>query len=75
MPTILIADDDHKIVEMLRRTLTYEGYTVLTASDGKEALAQAQAHHPDLVVLDWMMPGLDGLRSPAACVPPRACRS
>src|ERR671932_2675136 len=61
MATILIADDDHKITEMLRRTLIYEGYGVLTAADGKEALAQAQAHHPDVVVLDWMMPGLSGL--------------
>src|ERR671937_210108 len=61
MPTILIADDDHKITDMVRQTLTYEGYGVLTAADGKEALAQAQAHHPDLVVLDWMMPGLSGL--------------
>jgi two-component system response regulator MprA len=61
MPTVLIADDDHKITDMLRRTLIYEGYGVLTAADGKEALAQAQAHHPDLVVLDWMMPGLSGL--------------
>src|SRR5918912_1151437 len=46
MPTILIAD---------------EGYRVLSAAGGKEALAQAQAHRPDLVVLDWMMPGLSGL--------------
>ena len=61
MPTILIADDDHKITDMLRRTLTYEGYNVVTASDGQEALDQAQAHRPDLVVLDWMMPKLDGL--------------
>jgi two-component system response regulator MprA len=61
MPTILIADDDHKITDMLRRTLIYEGYGVLTAADGKQALAQAQAHHPDAVVLDWMMPGLSGL--------------
>jgi two-component system response regulator MprA len=61
MPTVLIADDDHKITDMLRRTLIYEGYGVLTAADGKEALAQAQAHRPDLVVLDWMMPGLSGL--------------
>ena len=61
MPTILVADDDDKITAMLRRTLSYEGYGVLTAADGKEALAQAQAHHPDVVVLDWMMPGLDGI--------------
>lgn len=61
MQTILIADDDHKIIDMLRRTLVYEGYSVLTAFDGPEALAQAQAHQPDLVVLDWMMPGLSGL--------------
>ncbi|MDB5075329.1 MAG: DNA-binding response regulator [Chloroflexi bacterium] len=61
MPTILVADDDLKITEMLRRTLTYEGYTVLTAADGQEALDKAQAHRPDLVVLDWMMPRLDGL--------------
>lgn len=61
MQTILIADDDHKIIDMLRRTLIYEGYDVLTAVDGSEALAQAQSHQPDLVVLDWMMPGLSGL--------------
>ena len=61
MPTILIADDDHKITDMLRRTFTYEGYSVLTAANGHEALAQAQAHRPDLVVLDWMMPGLNGV--------------
>src|ERR671922_2619028 len=61
MPTILVADDDRTLTDMLRRTLTYEGYEVLTAANGSEALAQAQAHHPDLVVLDWLMPGLDGL--------------
>ncbi|MGH2346367.1 MAG: response regulator, partial [Chloroflexota bacterium] len=61
MPTILVADDDLKITEMLRRTLTYEGYIVLTAVDGQEALDKAQAHRPDLVVLDWMMPRLSGI--------------
>jgi len=61
MPTILIADDDHTLTAMLRQTLADEGYRVLTVADGKEALAQAQAHRPDLVVLDWMMPGLSGL--------------
>lgn len=61
MVTILIVDDDRKITDMLRRTLAYEGYQVFTAADGHEALAQAQAHRPDLVVLDWMMSGLDGI--------------
>src|SRR5919201_165634 len=61
MPTILIADDDHTLTTMLRQTLASEGYRVLTAADGKEALAQAQAHRPDLVMLDWLMPGLSDL--------------
>ncbi len=61
MTTILIADDDRGITEMLRRTLMYEGYQVVTAATGCEALVQAAAHRPDLVVLDWMMPDLDGL--------------
>ncbi len=61
MATVLIADDDRKIIDMLRRTLAYEGYHVVTAADGHEALSQAHAHRPDVVVLDWMMPGLSGL--------------
>jgi two-component system response regulator MprA len=61
MPTILIADDDEKLLAALQRTLRYEGYTVITALDGREALAQAQARRPELVVLDWMMPGLSGV--------------
>ena len=44
MTTVLIADDDRKIIDMLRRTLAYEGYHVVTAADGSEALAKAQAH-------------------------------
>ena len=46
---------------MLRRTLAYEGYHVVTAANGQEALSQALAHRPDVVVLDWLMPGVDGL--------------
>ena len=61
MATVLIADDDRKIIDMLRRTLAYEGYHVITAADGLEALAQAQAQRPDVVILDWLMPGLDGI--------------
>jgi len=59
--TILVVDDDRKITDMLRRTLIYEGYRVATAADGEEALNKAQSERPDLVILDWMMPKLNGL--------------
>lgn len=58
---ILVVDDDPEIVSFLRRGLAYEGYTVDTASDGAEALAKVRDAEPDLVVLDVMMPGIDGL--------------
>ncbi|MFL5800549.1 MAG: response regulator transcription factor [Roseiflexaceae bacterium] len=61
MATVLIVDDDRRITDMLRRTLAYEGYGVVTAADGHEALAKAQIHRPDVVVLDWLMPGMDGI--------------
>ena len=58
---ILIIEDDERILQFLRRGLTFEGYRVLTASDGLAGLALARDNPPDLVILDWMMPGLDGL--------------
>jgi two-component system, OmpR family, response regulator MprA len=58
---ILVVDDDPEIVSFLKRGLTYEGYTVDTASDGAEALARARDAEPGLVILDVMMPGIDGL--------------
>ena len=61
MATVLIVDDDAKLLKMLQRTLVYEGFHVLSATNGNEALAEIQAHRPDVVVLDWLMPGLDGL--------------
>ena len=61
MPNILIVDDDPKLIEMLRRTLRYEGYRVASAANGVEALAKSQTERLDLVVLDWLMPDLDGL--------------
>ncbi len=61
MATILVVDDDQKLLNMLRRTLTYENFQVVTAADGNAALAQVQTHRPDVIVLDWLMPGLDGI--------------
>ena len=58
---ILVVDDDPEIVSFLKRGLTYEGYTVDTASDGAEALTKIREREPDLVVLDIMMPGIDGI--------------
>jgi two-component system response regulator MprA len=61
MINILIVDDDQKLLKMLRRTLVYEGFNVVTAADGYEALTQVQTHRPDVIVLDWLMPGLNGI--------------
>jgi two-component system response regulator MprA len=61
MATILVADDDQKLLKMVRRTLIYEGFQVVTAENGREALAKLEVEPPDLLVLDWMMPELGGL--------------
>jgi two-component system, OmpR family, response regulator MprA len=58
---ILVVDDERHITELLRRTLAYEGYSVEVARRGDEALRKAFEHPPDLVVLDLMLPGMDGL--------------
>lgn len=58
---ILVVDDDPHILSFLKRGLVYEGYTVDTASSGTEALAQARENEPELVILDIMMPGIDGI--------------
>ena len=58
---ILIVDDDPRITDLLRRVLAYEGYSVASAASGSEALNRSLERPPDLVVLDIMLPGLDGL--------------
>lgn len=58
---ILVIDDDPAVTSVLRRGLSYEGYTVATADNGATGLAAARETPPDLVVLDVMMPGIDGL--------------
>jgi len=57
---ILVVDDEIYIVHILEFSLTMEGYSILTASDGEEALRVIDSERPDLVVLDIMMPKLDG---------------
>jgi DNA-binding response OmpR family regulator len=59
--TVLIVDDEKNIVQLTRMYLTKEGYTVEVAYDGKEALDKARQIKPSLIILDLMLPGLDGL--------------
>jgi two-component system alkaline phosphatase synthesis response regulator PhoP len=58
---ILIVDDERTIVNTVRAYLEPEGYTVYTAADGPAALKAARSFHPDVVILDIMLPGLDGI--------------
>jgi two-component system alkaline phosphatase synthesis response regulator PhoP len=58
---VLVVDDDVKTVELVKLYLNRDGYRVLTAHDGVDALRLARESHPDLIVLDLMLPGIDGL--------------
>lgn len=58
---ILVVEDDAKIADLLKRGLAFEGYAVDAAANGESALALARDRAPDLVVLDLMLPGMDGL--------------
>src|ERR1700730_3118292 len=59
-PTILVADDDPQLLRLMTRNLEFEGYEVLSASDGQQALAQIESQSLDLILLDVMMPKMDG---------------
>jgi two-component system response regulator MprA len=59
---ILVVDDDRAVRESLRRSLAFNGYTVVLAQDGQEALELITSERPDAVVLDVMMPRMDGLQ-------------
>ena len=59
--TILIVDDEEDILEFLSYSLKKEGYNIITASNGNDGLYQANKHMPDLIILDVMMPGKDGI--------------
>jgi DNA-binding response OmpR family regulator len=58
---VLVADDDHRQAEVVRRYLVADGHEAVVVHDGRSALAQARRLRPDLLVLDVMMPGMDGL--------------
>lgn len=59
---ILVVDDDAKVVDVLKLYLNHDGYDVIPAYDGNEALRLARENRPDLIVLDLMLPGIDGMQ-------------
>ncbi len=60
MVSVLVVDDERDIREAVAEVLKDEGYEVIDARDGEEALSQLRAHHPAVVLLDLMMPGMNG---------------
>ncbi|MET0799968.1 MAG: response regulator [Actinomycetota bacterium] len=60
VPTVLVVDDEPQVVWVLQFSLEAEGYTTYAAANGIEALAEISEHHPNLMVLDIMMPTMDG---------------
>ena len=58
--TILIVDDEQDVLSVLKAGLTSKGYSIITAIDGEHALTLARSKQPDLIILDVMMPGMDG---------------
>ncbi len=65
-PRVLVVDDDRAVRDSLRRSLEFNGYEVVLAGDGAEALVTMGAHQPDVVVMDVMMPRLDGIETTRA---------
>ena len=60
-PTILVVDDEEDLLSLLEYNLEQEGFQTLLARDGVEAMEQAREHEPDLIILDIMMPKMDGI--------------
>ncbi len=75
MANILVCDDEKDIVSALQIYLGGEGYTVLTAENGKEAVAAVEKEEVHLVLLDIMMPGMDGIAAWRRSVKYPMCRS
>lgn len=72
---IMVADDDQNICELLRLYLEKEQYTVVIANDGNEAIAKFNSENPALILLDIMMPGLDGWQVCGKSAKNPMCRS
>ena len=62
MAKLLLVDDEKQLVEMVKMRLEANGYEVVTASDGQEGLEKAKTENPDLIMLDVMMPKMDGYK-------------
>ena len=62
-PKILIVDDEVDILDLLEYNLEKEGYEVIKAMDGEEAIRKSREHKPDMILLDIMMPNLDGIET------------
>jgi len=60
MKKILVVDDEEDVLFVLRKILTAKGYSVITTTNGTNAIALAKAQHPDLIILDIVMPDMDG---------------
>ncbi len=60
---VLVVDDDERLLRVVSMYLSIEGYEVVAAADGQKALAMIELHRPDLVIMDIMMPGLDGIEA------------
>jgi len=73
--TVLVVDDDPVIQRLLKVNFEMEGYTVLSAADGAEGLEQARSSDPDIIILDIMMPKMNGLQVLTALKGDRATRS
>lgn len=60
-PTVLVVEDEEAITTMLRYNLEKRGFTVHTTADGEEAVLMVKEIHPDIILLDWMLPGISGI--------------
>ncbi|MGZ3629187.1 MAG: response regulator, partial [Ktedonobacteraceae bacterium] len=58
---VLVIDDEESIIDLIKLGLKYEGFEVVAASDGEEGIASAQRTNPIFIILDWMLPDMDGL--------------